>query len=466
MNKPNLETFITNEPTEVDIGYTIELGIFIDGTYNNLNNALARIENEKMQRRGPYNADLQSKNIPGASSFASAPSNVAKMYPFYEDSKNGNAVKTKVYVEGIGTENFQEDNFFGGAVGTGETGVIEKAKKALRLSVEKIKEKGVAKINKLTIDAFGFSRGAAAARHLVHEVTKSGVSTHVSKKDGVTTTSTSVQYGYLGNLLEENGIPINLLEVRFVGIYDTVSSYGMLSFSNDVEQLGLDSVRNAKFTLHLTAADEHRQNFSLTTINSAISVGRGKEFSIPGSHGDLGGVYNYGDNEVRVFFASEKEYLVEEGWYKEDQIVNGEFSPSDGFKIICSRYNISNEYGHIPLHIMSEFVKEKRLPINSDAVKSSYPIPNSLSVVKRQIYDYVFNNREPFEFHTKLELSRMQSSYGYQYFRRKLDNHAQIKRLRNEFLHFSAISEGLKDAIAFGPRRDFFGNRYRKIIDG
>ncbi|MFC3158882.1 phospholipase effector Tle1 domain-containing protein [Chryseobacterium arachidis] len=111
---------------------------------------------------------------------------------------------------------------------------------------------------------FGFSRGAAAARHFVHIVSK-----NKDKKD-----PKSRKFGSLGVEIEKVGVNLDeiTVTVRFLGIFDTVSSYSentwttSPNFNNDIEELQLDDIAKAKKIVHFIAENEHRINFDLTDI--------------------------------------------------------------------------------------------------------------------------------------------------------------------------------------------------------
>lgn len=60
--------------------------------------------------------------------------------------------------------------------------------------------------------------------------------------------------------------------IKFVGIFDTVSSFSAVGFNN-VNQLGLKIAHNAQKVVHLTAGNEYRRNFSLTDISSSLDIG-------------------------------------------------------------------------------------------------------------------------------------------------------------------------------------------------
>lgn len=88
--------------------------------------------------------------------------------------------------------------------------------------------------------------------------------------------------------------------------------------------------------VHLTADDEHRENFSLTTINSSLAAHVGFELGLPGVHSDIGGGYvEAGQGALnlevkRIGDPEEKRRLIAEGWYTDG--TNGtqnQFVPSE-----------------------------------------------------------------------------------------------------------------------------------------
>lgn len=135
------------------------------------------------------------------------------------------------------------------------------------------------------------------------------------------------------------------LDVRFIGVYDTVSSYeefgdmgtaerlgyrGIVhatfgsswNFGDDVEQLQLINPGPYFKAVHFTAMNEHRENFSLTKFPGSIE----KEF--PGVHCDIGGAYENGTeivDEIEVAnkhpgvgFNSYSSWNAMKNWKKED----------------------------------------------------------------------------------------------------------------------------------------------------
>ena len=444
----------TYEELEETESKNVMVGVFIDGTWNNRNNTEARLEYEKDKNDPTRDEVLAARYInDDVASFENYYSNIARKEPNYENKNTDKLITFRLYIEGIGTEDFERDSTLGGGFGTGSTGIGAKVKKACKRIVDVSKKKGVDNIDTLTIDVFGFSRGAAAARNLVHEVSKPFQAEEVkyimsgSGQPVQTTIPERPRHGHLGLELKNKSVKMRMLVVRFVGIYDTVSSHGagvIFSYDNDTEALGLDAIRKAQFTLHLTAADEHRKNFSLTNIRSALQSGRGKEFSLPGVHGDLGGSYNDGAEEKRRFSYNEREYVIERGWYKTNQLQTVRYGRYGNPTVIEGTRKLPNTYTHIPLSIMADFIEMKNLPFRVAELKNSYAIPSTLAFVKNRIDDYVFNDGEPLDFES-------------------LEDRPLLLNLRNNFLHFSAQY----GSLTMGPRRRIFSReRYRKIVDG
>lgn len=130
----------------------------------------------------------------------------------------------------------------------------------------------------VTLNVFGFSRGAAAARNFVHLAN--------TQPELFKNAELDKDWNFAkNNPSKQNGVSVN-----FVGLFDTVASYGKdLNFSNDTEQLHLNFDSGyANKVVHLVALDEYRANFPLTNINSALGLsarnGKGKmgyELRIP-----------------------------------------------------------------------------------------------------------------------------------------------------------------------------------------
>ncbi|VDR27422.1 Uncharacterized conserved protein [Raoultella terrigena] len=123
-----------------------------------------------------------------------------------------------IYIEGVGTEDGMGDSTYGMGTGRGDTGVVRKTDKAVAALTASIQsylfrhiEAGACVIKELQFDIFGFSRGAAAARHFANRV--------FSQDDEIIA---AINAGL--NDVEYFGTPGG--KTRFLGIFDTVAAIG------------------------------------------------------------------------------------------------------------------------------------------------------------------------------------------------------------------------------------------------
>ncbi|GAA6768853.1 hypothetical protein AAFH68_48100 [Flavobacterium sp. CGRL1] len=263
---------------------------FFDGTSNNRENIEGRRKDPSL--KNSYISDNDGSNT----SYGNDNTNVDRLEKAYLNKKKSHYYS--VYVEGIGTKNpkknkdgtldYYGDFTRGQGYGEGETGLFEKVEKGSSDIVKRLIYEKEKKISTLYLDVFGFSRGAAAARIFVNELNKNKTA---GKKN-------SYKWGYLGKAFKELGYKTlpHRIKVRFLGIFDTVSSYGSNVF-DDIEKDKVPlTIPKVGFTVHLTAEDEHRINFPLTTIASAGE--NSIELTLPGSHSDIGGGYKSGAETV------------------------------------------------------------------------------------------------------------------------------------------------------------------------
>ena len=338
------------------INYTF--GVFFDGTLNNMYNSEIRksvAEKRRLNHNISYEKAKEIKEKKGEkdSSYENELSNPAILFKSY--IKKDSDRLFKIYVEGIGTntqsptkaEDYKkDDNVQGPAFGMGSAGIIDRVREAIKKITGLIDIKEDEYINKITFDVFGFSRGAAAARHFVYVVThpeyipipdgnrgrldlqRESLEPEYYKK--------APRYGLLGILLDQKGwLTDNVkVEARFAGLYDTVPHHGFTQ-TNDIEDLGLDSINKANYVVHMVAADEHRYNFDLADISSVAKTSPdsgkkgGIELFFPGVHSDVGGSYVDGAPNISYkinfssdmdFLTKEKEELIRQGWFSSQQI--------------------------------------------------------------------------------------------------------------------------------------------------
>lgn len=315
-------------------------------------------------------------------SYSNDYTNVARMWQCCEQRKYA------IYVPGMGTDNLMRDSTDGFAFGSGQTGIRARVRYACEKIAEKIKKKlelkdnTKVKLTEIIVDIFGFSRGAATARNLVYELNldsgyqeavqkeipcgveyremQGSASTRMRRVQKMRTAYVDVDNYEIDNTLLKNGqlpkmghLGYSLLKntaldfeelknieitIRFVGIYDTVSSYyeqngiwdhydayGNVKdegfkffkfqqkyFNDDIKELHLNDltrIKSADATIsptlnnlycqkvvHFTAKDEHRENFALTRIKQV--EGRCIEKNFPGVHCDIGGAYMTEKEEI------------------------------------------------------------------------------------------------------------------------------------------------------------------------
>lgn len=142
-------------------------------------------------------------------------------------------------------------------------------------------------IKKINISVFGFSRGAALARAFTNQM----LVKCESACGGLT-------YG-------EKKSPI---EFQFLGIFDTVASFGIPSTNilNNLTFTGRDMVvdERVKMCVHHVAGNEQRFAFPVDLIckreDGTLANPKWKEVVYPGMHSDVGGGYMPLDEETQI----------------------------------------------------------------------------------------------------------------------------------------------------------------------
>jgi len=372
-------------------GVKVTVNVFFDGTKNNAKNTEARLVYNRQQKgiqlsqEEKDNAIAYKQHTKEESSYENFYSNVAIMQQL--NSVNNTNREVKVYIEGEGTQNLVNDDTLGYAFGGGVTGIrskVSKAFKEIKKNIDDLKINKIIKkddfINEINLNVFGFSRGAAAARHFI---------------------SRRRELQNIFTLVESDNF-----HIKFVGLFDTVSSYeeegkykevgsaASHNFDNDVEELKLKLGGNVAKVVHLTAADEYREFFSLTNIKSSIDAGIGFELQLPGAHSDIGGGYGEIENEKRFLnledkYDNIKESVLKEGWYLQNQIIQ----QRDVLR--ATRNGIPNNYQYIPLAIMMQLAEKYGLLFSkslTDTKGLDYSIPNDLVEAKNSLMKYALEN--------------------------------------------------------------------------
>ncbi|WP_460146595.1 phospholipase effector Tle1 domain-containing protein [Pseudomonas sp. S2_A02] len=280
------------EATHVKI--TLRIGVFFDGTGNNPFNV-------EMGRKCGAHHPVSAQDMDGSckpymqdpdSSYGGEVTNVKRLHELYAESNDSQKIIQKklafdrVYVEGIGTIAGGQDNLLGMAFGRGETGIEARVFQAFGRIKQRLHTFHELypdiQISSLVFDVFGFSRGAAAARHFACLC--------LARINSPLTDTL-----YLPNSLFARGFSKVFgegINTGFVGLFDTVASVGGLSNLGDVRSPAAPGVKlylmpqHFPNVLQLMARDEYRANFALNKVGPDHL-----DISLPGAHSDIGGGY-------------------------------------------------------------------------------------------------------------------------------------------------------------------------------
>lgn len=242
---------------------TLSVGVFFDGTCNNKNNGIP-----------------------------STKTNVAKLWEAYKDGMSqDNAGFAKIYIRGVGSKIYIDEDreiddlmgvgasTLGAAFGMGGEQRISFTLNKLAIAINNYKSQQQKYPHKVKLDVFGFSRGAALARHFVNRI-----------------------YSHTYTLPAQCPLAKGRITVGFVGVFDTVGSFNWPGNDDDGGYQFHISTNKAECTYHLVSEDEIRENFDVQTMKSdgnevldeASAQSQPRwivEEEYPGVHSDIGGGY-------------------------------------------------------------------------------------------------------------------------------------------------------------------------------
>ncbi|WP_225974962.1 DUF2235 domain-containing protein [Pectobacterium polaris] len=274
--------FFTQHSYVIEIkGYQINvlrIGVFFDGTGNNTYNAesgLKKVEqwltetcSDPAQREKELRG-CQMGQLPVSDSAANDKTNVWKLYEQFK--VGGETLSTRAYISGIGTRDpiagkdgmeYRSDNMLTKGLdldfGSENTSIVGKVNLACEQSIvqaidDDLKEvlPTIDCIHQIVFDVFGFSRGAAAARHFVNVIDQKA--DHPLVQAVANTATMRLKAGFDWANRDD-------VRIAFVGIFDTVAS----SYHPSVNIRLRDDC--AERVVHLTALDEVRKHFPLTRV--------------------------------------------------------------------------------------------------------------------------------------------------------------------------------------------------------
>ncbi len=453
-----------DEEAQQAIKKTFRFKVFFDGTLNNKTNVTM----------GTHDQDGNQVQD-DESSYGAEHSNIAQLSEF-EKKDSGFDYVFSHYIEGIGTDDGEDDhNIKGAGLGKGSTGVTKKAEKAFKKMIIDVTEQieganEKIEMETIVIDVFGFSRGAAAARYFIHIIMDERSGGLFSDKPKT-----------FAQTLTDMEFTVNKVEINFVGLFDTVASYG-IRHSNDTAELSLDCLAHAKKVVQLAAADEHRANFRLTNINSA--GGKGNQIFLPGVHSDVGGGYNQTMNEnnldlmvlrrresnshpnladskwdstIEQRLREEGTRLIDAGWYHTDELEIVKKKRS--FRLRANRDDISNNYSVIALRLM--------VKLAHDSADGSF---TALTFDEPWITAQLSLQPELERLESVINAGAMNKTLSLAYwdrFNKDEQNKHYMRDIRHQYFHFSANYNGI-----ISPHKPQFsdgamsGIRQRIIQDG
>lgn len=178
----------------------------------------------------------------------------------YEERRSGRGGVHKTTIKGYE----EKDNR---ALGKGfADGITERLEKALFDLTDQIDEwRNAKKVDEINLAVFGFSRGATEARAFLH-----WMAAHSKIKK-------------MGSKLSYDGVPLN---VKFLGIFDTVESVGWAGTNKMPETIKTKVPSFVEQCTHIVAAHELRAAFPLTLVDRNHRC-----IVYPGAHADIGGGY-------------------------------------------------------------------------------------------------------------------------------------------------------------------------------
>ena len=438
------------------------------------------------------------------SSYMGANTNIVKLHKLYKtdtrDIKHKEHLyechRNKVYVTGAGTydsrnkEEHQDDaTFLGSAFAVGDTGVITKVNQACKDVATKLASLPVDYIDTLVLDVFGFSRGAAEARHFVSSITS--IELNVTTKDCVDRQGKAYKefilskdgknlYPYLIKEQEskKDAIVIDKIIFRFVGLFDTVPHYGLYQ-DDDAQELKLDlQPTRISRVVHITAKNEFRRNFSLYSIKSAKDATLADNFiekGLFGAHSDIGGGYldnheelvklavrvkysKYDDQDAAIF-ALLKRWNRRYFWVKNPIITivqtKEEMQGRDGFYII--KNVMKNERHDDKIFLYNIYMYRKKIDSEYSEVSLDYMHYNASKIApyEKSIIELAYREMLPFvnaavtkeeKLHWAVEEMDAKAFHPY----------------KSNFIHHSINVDGAK-AIASagneGTQEGFYGSR-------
>ncbi|MDV3515979.1 MULTISPECIES: DUF2235 domain-containing protein [unclassified Stenotrophomonas] len=278
----------------------LRIGLFFDGTRNNAHNLAQGHRQAPRARPALLRADDDSTYQSRlTSSYDNGATNIARLHQLYPDSRRtpGSTPSLAIYVEGVGTRDDAEDDLIGLAFGIGASGVQAKVQRALQVllpaALSALATQWRASLHSVQLDLFGYSRGAASARD---------VANHLRGWDSARWRQLLQQAGL--SCSADFTLPRPVL--RFIGLFDTVVAVNG-GRADEHPRIALPA-GIAEAVLQLSARDEHRQHYALTTVAPTH-----REIALPGVHANIGGGYDQVEEGPKLLSRPRRQQLRRPG---------------------------------------------------------------------------------------------------------------------------------------------------------
>lgn len=287
--------------------WTMRIGVFFDGTGNNKEN------------------DQDDNSM----------SNIAKLSERYSLGEDIDKLEEYdwIYKNGVGTVDGEDDESGGKAKGEGG---IERVHEAIKEVAEFFDGRPCSK--EFVVDVFGFSRGAALARHFVNELHDRAAGPNV--KVGFvglfdTVASFALSWSGIFGLSEDKaGDNINQYEVReYQGVKKQVinpldgTEVQAPYYKDIIKDFNFHlSASSADYIEHFVAKDEIRENFPLSSLEPNDG-GFLNQQSFIGVHSDIGGGYSNSEEDSQVSNYLVKIKTIRNNRYQFQEVVH--LSPAE-----------------------------------------------------------------------------------------------------------------------------------------
>jgi hypothetical protein len=438
------------------------------------------------------------------SSYTGANTNVVKLHKLYNtdvddvshDEHLYECYRDKIYVTGAGTYDHrntgehEEDEILGSALAIYSTGLISKVEQACKHLARKLDDLETGYIDTLVLDVFGFSRGAAEARHFVGSIIKGDFDINTKNlldrdakeyKEFTLSKQGKNLYPYLIREKEDrkDDVVIDKIVFRFVGIFDTVPHYGLFQDADEEElNLKLEPTKVGR-VVHLTAKDEFRHNFDLYSIKSSDSAKlkdnfEEKEFF--GAHSDIGGGYIDGKGElvklavrIRSSTKDDQDIYIEtlvKKWNKDKYWVKNpnykiikdkiEIQQKDGFYVVKS--SIKNSTNENIIFLYRIFMYRAKIDNEYSQLSLEYMYKQALKIapLKKELGKLKYKDMEPFS-------KAAVTSEGKFIWATQTMSEDDFNPYKSQFVHHSINIDGASNAIAnssnAGKEQGLYGKR-------